>query len=450
MSTSIAPSSFALTQRSDVMRRSVFISAALAWCLVGPVAGQTPSSAPAAVNPTGDVSLRDALSLSLVQSPELLSFDAGRRAAEARPLQTRYLPNPVLNATLEDLGPSGAVSDRADVLQPQTTVQLSQLVELGGKRAARQRLAGLERDLATWDYEAARLDVLTRVSAAFLDVLGGQQAVAQAAQALGVAEQVRQTVAARVAAGVVSPIEETRANVLVANAQIDTDRARQILDAHRRQLVTHWGSTTATFTSATGDLEGLPVVPPLTALEAALRRNPDLARWVAEVEQRQAALALARSTRVPDVTISAGYRRFTSVDANAVVVGASVPLPWFDRNRGGIQAAEAAVDQAHHAARAAELNLVARLAEAYGALASAQGDLTTLRSRVVPGARAVFDAVREGYELGRFGLMDVLDAQRTLVDANGRYLQALTTFHRAVITVERLAGPLADAAPGSK
>ena len=426
------------------MRAHVLLSAALFGCFACSVSAQLPATA-VATNPTGAISLRDAVSLALEQSPDLLVFDAGRRAAEARLLQAGRLPNPVLNTMVEDVGGSSSASDIVGALQPQATVQLSQLIELGGKRAVRQRLAGLDRDLASWDYEAARLDVLARVSAAFLGVLAAQQAVAHAAQTLDVAQQVRQTVAARVAAGVVSPIEETRADILVATVEIDADRARRTLDARRRQLATHWGSSIAVFAAATGSLDAIAAIPPLEALEGALVRNPDLARWVAEIERRQAGLSLARSARTPDVTLSAGYRRFTSIDSQAFVVGATIPLPLFDRNRDAIRAAEVSVEQANHAARAAQLHLNARLADSYRALASAADDVRTLRTRVVPGARSVFDAVQEGYQLGRFGLLNVLDAQRTLVDANGEYLRALTTYHQAVTAVERLVGqPLSD------
>jgi len=433
------------------MRPYAVLAVVVAIGLSVPVRGQAP--APVTTNPTGEVSLRVAVDLALAHSPDLMAFDAGRREAEAARLQAARLPNPVLHATLEDVGRTGTArsSDLSDAVQPQATVQLSQLVELGGERAARQRVAGLDRDLANWDYEAARLDVLTRVSTAFLDVLAGQQAVAHTGQSLEVARQVRQTVATRVAAGVVSPIEETRADVLVATAEMDADRARRTLDARRRQLAAQWGSASAAFSSATGDLDLTPGIPPLAALEAALSRNPAVARWVSEVERRQAALVLARSARVPDITVSAGYRRFTAVDSHAFVVGASVPIPWFDRNRDGIRAAEAAVDRARHSARGAERELVARLAEAHRVLASAGDDVATLRSRVVPAARSVFEAVREGYELGRFGLMDVLDAQRMLSDANGRALEALTRFHQAMTTVERLVGqPLSEVSARSR
>lgn len=413
------------------------------------VVAQTSGSA-VATNPAGPISLRDAVSLALTQSPDLRAFDAGRRAAEALVLQVGRLPNPVVSTTVEDIGRPNRASSAAGVVQVQTTVQLSQLVELGGKRAARQRVAELDRDLASWDYEAARLDVLTRVTGAFLEVLAAQELVAHTVATLDVAERVRQTVGARVAAGVVSPIEETRAEVIAATARMEADRAQRTLEARRRQLATHWGSTTAAFASATGDLSAVSEIPPFAAIEAALVRNPDLARWTDEVERRRAALALARSARVPDVTVSAGYRRFSGIDSDALVVGASVPLPWFDRNRDGIRAAAASLDQANEAARTAALEAVARIADAYRALTSARDDVMTLRTAVVPGARSVFDAVQEGYQLGRFGLMDVLDAQRTLTDVNGRYIQALTSYHSALTTIERLVGPLTALAPGLK
>jgi cobalt-zinc-cadmium efflux system outer membrane protein len=56
--------------------------------------------------------------------------------------------------------------------------------------------------------------------------------------------------------------------------------------------------------------------------------------------------------------------------------------------------------------------------------------------------------------LGRFGLLDVLDAQRTLMAVGGQYVRALSEYHQAVVRVERLIGaPLptqAAAVPNAK
>ena len=90
------------------MRLHLLSSAILAGSLVASVGAQTPAP-PAVTNPTGPISLRDAVTLVLAQSPDLLAFDAGRRVAEARVLQSGRLPNPDLSTLIEDVGgPDGA------------------------------------------------------------------------------------------------------------------------------------------------------------------------------------------------------------------------------------------------------------------------------------------------------------------------------------------------------
>jgi cobalt-zinc-cadmium efflux system outer membrane protein len=411
------------------MTRTFVIWAAALSMGLGAVVGAQPATPP---QPQGPITLREAVALALEHSPSLRSFDWGRRAAEARTVQAGRRTNPTVSATLEDVGASSAT------VQPQATIQLGQLVELGGKRAARQQLASANTALAGWDYEAARLDVLTQVSSSFVGVLAAQDAVQQTATALKLAEQVRTVVGDRVTAGVVSPIESTRADVLVATAQIEHDQARHALDAGRRQLAALWGGADATFTQAVGALLEMPAVPSFASLDAALPKTPEEARWTSEVEQRVAALALALASKVPDVTLSAGYRRFTSEGRNAFMVGATIPIPWFDRNKDGIRAAEADVERARATAAAVSQDLRSRLAAAYRDVVSARDAVTVLRTTVIPAAQSVFDAVQEGYQLGRFGLLDVLDAQRTLSDAHRRHLDAVTRFHVAVTHVERL------------
>ena len=122
--------------------------------------------APSLQNPTGEVSLRDAVALALLHHPGLAAFAWETRAREARMLQAGKPPNPTLDVLAEDIGASRrAGSTLEQFVQPQATIQLSQLIELGGKRAARLQLATFNRDLAAWDYETARIDVLTEVVA---------------------------------------------------------------------------------------------------------------------------------------------------------------------------------------------------------------------------------------------------------------------------------------------
>jgi len=394
-------------------------------------------------HPTDSVSLRDAIALALLHSPELAVFAWETRAREARILQAGRLPNPIVDVVAEDLGASKLTNSgpgNEQVIQPQTTVQLSQLIELGGKRAARQNLAARTRDLAAWDYEAARINVLTEVTHAFIDVLAAQEMVTLSAQTTQLVEEVQRSVGARVVAGVVSPIEETRADVALATARLESSRALRLLDAGRRRLASQWGVSEARFPAVVGDLNVAPALPSFTGLTARLAENPDLARWAVEILQREAALAGEKSKRLPDVTLSAGYRRFGDLRINAFVVGGSLPLPLFDRNGGGIEEAKSRLAKAYEERRAAEARVSAGLAEAYRALASAHDEVTALRATVVPGSRQTFDAVTEGYRLGKFGYLDVLDAQRTMIAAGGQYLRVLAEYQKAVADVERLIG----------
>lgn len=404
--------------------------------------------APMVLNPTGVVSLRDAVSLALLHNPRLAAFAWEPRALESRILQAGRPPNPTLDVTTQDFGAARTAGTDADQpVQPQLTVQLSQVIELGGKRGARETLATRTRDLAVWDYETARIEVLTEVSRAFTSVLAAQETLALSEEAVRLAAEVQQSVATRVEAGVVSPIEETRAGLAVANARADTARARRTLEANRTRMALLWGSPTATFSSAAGDLQAPP--PPLPVmgdLVALLDQNPERARWAAELAQREAALALERSKRVVDVAVSAGYRRYTTVDSNAFVVGASIPLPFFNRNAGGIEEARIRVARGHEERRAAEMRVATALTDAYAALAGAHDAIAIVRASVLPAAQQTFDAISEGYRLGRFGLLDVLDAQRAMMSARSQHVQALSDYYHALVNVERLIGaPL----PGS-
>jgi len=417
----------------------------------GLAVGQPPaepgaSTAGAPENPRGQLTLRDALALALRQSPELASLAWEIRARESALIQAGRPSNPVADLLFEDLG-AGRAADDGGTVGRQATLQLSQLIELGGKRTARRTLAGLDRELAEWDFETARIDVLTRVTAAFLDVLAGQQTVALAERNRALFDQVDQTVRTRVEAGVVSPIEQTKAGVALAMTRIETQRAQRSLAAARTALAALWGHPSAVFESVAGDLLSLPPLPSFESLLQHVAHTPEVARWVTEIARRDAARTLESARGVPDVTVTAGYRRLTEIDGNAFVIGASIPLPFVDRNRAGVQAAAQRVAQAREEERAARARLTTLLAVAYRDLAAAHDEAAALVTAVLPGARSAFAAVEEGYRLGRFGYLEVLDAQRTLVTAETQHLRALADAQKAVAQVERLIGvPLAGAA----
>lgn len=190
--------------------------------------------------PEGPITLADAVALSLVNNPELTAFSLEKRAAEARLIQSRLIPNPELSALLENIGGAKEVTGGV-----QTTIQLSQLIELGGKRSARTHVANLSQDLAEKDYEKKRIEVLSEVSRAFVRTLSAQRHLIIAEEMTGLAGQFVKTVSERVMAGKVSPVEETKARVALSSVMVEQERARLELASARKGLSSMWGSVLA-------------------------------------------------------------------------------------------------------------------------------------------------------------------------------------------------------------
>ncbi|QBQ55661.1 TolC family protein [Nitrosococcus wardiae] len=395
-----------------------------------------------AIEPTGELTLEEVAAFALLQNPELAVFSQEVRAREAAVLQAGLLPNPQLSIQGSNLANSRLKSFDG----PSTTVQLSQLILLGGKIAKRVKAAQLTQDLAGWDYEAKRVEVLTQVAQSFITVLSAQERLALAQQLVRLAEQVATTVSKRVQAGKISPVEETKAQVALSSVRIELTRAKRELRVARNQLAAVWGSTTPRFQKAVGQLNELSPLPSLEQLAQLVRQNPDLARWTNELAQRQALIDLEKSKAIPDLTVSFGGTEYADTGDYALVAGISIPLPLFDRNQGGIAEAQRRLTKAEEERRAVEVQVATALSSAYQRLATAHAEATILQTQVLPGAQSAFDAVNQGFRLGKFDFLSVLDAQRTLFDSKSQYLQALTDYHQAVAEVERLIGERLEAA----
>ncbi len=449
--------------------------------------------------PIGPVSLAQVLTLALERNPKLSEFSWDIRAAEARQIQARLRPNPELSVDVEDVGLGGgpatksrqdSVGFSSDAVSAQTersvdrgtgnglsaaqfTLSLSQVIELGGKRAKRMQLAAKDVEVADWDYEVARADVLKETGLAFIAVVAAQEAVLLNEELVGIAQQVLETVTARVNAGRVSPLEASKAQTELATSKVQAEVSKRELEAARVSLAALWGEKDASFERAEGNLEDIRPIPTLEELRERVGKNPDVLRWQAETEKRRSTLALERATAKPDVTLMAGLRTRGVPDGssrgfgvgsdgltlsqgetstssgreNSVVLGLSVPLPLFSRNQGNILEAEHLAAKSEEQGRAAAIELNANLNKGYQNLSAASTTLLSLKNDILPVAKQTFESINSAYREGKFGYLDVLDAQHTLFQAQEEYLKALASYHENVAEIERTLGePLWGAA----
>jgi cobalt-zinc-cadmium efflux system outer membrane protein len=430
-----------------------------------------PSTAPAVTleltEPQGTLTLNQALALALMKNPNLASFGWEVRAKEAQTLQASLRPNPELSIEIEDIllkskssknqsvtvAPDGAFEIEQDsesgppsgLQGAEYTIALSQVIEMGGKRAKRTRVAAMEQTVAGWDYETARLDILTEVTKAYIDVIAAQERIKLAKELVTLAEQSLNMVSQRVKVGKVSPMEESKAKVALATSRLQLEQNQRQLIANQKRLTYAWGTLQPCFTQAAGNLFVATTPPTEEALLCLISENPDIARWADEMDQRLAAIELAKAKRIPDLTVSGGYRWIGAENDSALVVGISSPLPIYDRNQGGIQESKYRFSKALESQQAAKLRVQTSLAQAYQELSSAYIEIMILREQVLPEAQNAFRASTQGFENGKFSYLEVLDAQRTLFEVRGQYIEALSKYHQSVAEVERLIGtPIID------
>jgi len=335
--------------------------------------------------PAGALTLRQALALTLTRSPELAAVGYDIRIAEARILQAKLLPNPELDLESQDIVGSGEFSNAR---RSENTLQLGQLIELGGKRRARVREAGFGRDLASFDYETKKREIFLKTAEHFIDVLAGQRRVSVNEELVQLAGSFIPAVEKRVEAGKASDLEKTRFDVAIGSARIDLDQAKRDLLAARQRLAAQWGSTRPRFGSAVGDLDATPAAGSFDALARRLEANPRLARFGTEIAHREAALAREKAAAVPDVTLRAAARQLNETKDGGALIGFSLPLPLWNRNQGNIRAAREQIGRASAEQAAAAAALTAELGDAYHNLARARAAIVILRETVLPGAES--------------------------------------------------------------
>ena len=167
-------------------------------------------------------------------------------------------------------------------------LSVGQLIELAGKRNKRTRAAAFQSDLAAWDYEAKKLDVLTETVKQSIQLIGDQEQIMLNEELVTVSEKLYQAVNRLVLAGKISAAEISRAQILLSNAQLELNRSRRKLDADRFRLASLWGETLPGFKTVTGSLDIVADIPPVDSLRKFLDENPDIVRWATEIEMRQA------------------------------------------------------------------------------------------------------------------------------------------------------------------
>jgi outer membrane protein, heavy metal efflux system len=381
--------------------------------------------------------LREALQRALSANPRLVAADREVGVAGGLKLQAGVLPNPEAAFELDNALGSGRFQGTRSA---ETTLQLSQLIELGGKREARVAAGEAGVSAAVWQRRATELDVASETAIAFISVVSAQRRIEIFDEQIASFEKLIPLLQRRVEEGASSPAETQRAQVAADLFRVDRERARTQLASARRDLAILMGDSVPTFAEAVGRFASTGQPPPFQSVVAAIEANPQLMRWTAVTAQRNAELILARLKAIPDVRVGAAWRHFQDTGDNAVRLDLSIPLPVFDQNTGNILAAQQTLAKAGAERATNRLVLISVAGRAYDAAGGALAELKLLRSSIIPNARSAAETIQNGYIQGRFTLLELLDVRGSVLQALLREQEALQNFHIAVATIEGLVG----------
>jgi cobalt-zinc-cadmium efflux system outer membrane protein len=379
---------------------------------------------------TPPLTLEHALDLATTRSFEVSAARRELEAQEGAVQQAGARLNPELSASVEDTRNATRT----------TTATLAFPLELGGKRTARISVAERARDVAQAELGTVRAQLRAAVIAAYFGVLVAQERSRLAADSAKLAAANAQAISKRVTAGKVSPVDATRAQVDQAHALLEATLAQADLTTARHGLASLWGESEPRFDTVVGAPGDVPARPALADLVRQIEEAPALLAARTEVARRKALVDVERSRATPDLTLSVGARRDNELGRTQVVVGFSVPLPLFDRNQGAVHEAGKRVEKAQDDYQAARVRMLTELQAASTQLTVARASLQLLQYMALPAAQQAYEAASKGFEAGKFGFLDVIDAQRSLLQARARYLSTLASAYQAATAIDRLLG----------
>lgn len=401
------------------------------------------------VVPVGPIMTLEALEAMATQrNPTLAQAEAAIRVAEGRRRQAGLFPNPVAGYFLEEF------AFRAPGETAEQGAFIEQTIPLGGKLSKAKRVFALERDQATIRAEAQRLRVTNSIRVLYYETLGAQRLVELrddlsqlAREAVEITKELSNVGQADRPDQLEIEIESERAEIDFLRAQNDWMRSWQTLAA----MVGNPSLPVARL--AGSPEEDLATLNETQLLETLVSQSPDIRVARAGVERARAVLVRARAERIPDLFVRGGlgynYERFEPVAPSVagqrkglegrLEVGVNVPI--FNRNQGGIAAAEAELAIAERDLERLQLVLRSQFASNFREYRNAVQMVERYRTAVVPRARDAYRMYLANFRQMAAAYPQVLIAQRTLFQVEVEYAQALVQLRETTV---RLRGFLLD------
>jgi cobalt-zinc-cadmium efflux system outer membrane protein len=393
--------------------------------------------------------LQDIEQIALQRNPTLAQAEAAIRSAQGKRRQAGLYPNPTVSVTGDEIS-SGPV-----IRGGEYGLIVQQDIVLGGKLGLNKRVAEQEVVKAEAQAEAQKLKVLNSVRALFYQALAVQRKLevrtrlaALVAEAVVTSRQLRNVGQADVPDVLEIEIEQQNAELAVISTR---NEQQQIWT----QLAATVGDGSLQLRPLAGDLDQIPVLDLDQAMATLLRDSPEVKAANAEVARAEFAVRQARRQSIPDLQIQAGahYNR-ERLEAGNRIIGAQgsfavgVEIPLFNRNQGNIDAARGDLTRAQREIERVQLSLRSRLAAAFRNYQDTRNIVERYRNEMLPRARRAYDLHLAGFRQMAAAYPQALIAQRTLLQLQEDYDNALISMWRQAVAVQGLLLEGGLSAPG--
>lgn len=363
---------------------------------------------------TSPLSLREAELLWQEHSRELRLGQAAVAGAAADVTTAGQIPNPDVSLNMLSISPwSGYGAGPWKDKKMDTQLRLDQLIERGSKRELRVKSAAARLDAARFDLDDAARQQLGLLRYAYYNLRLAQERLVLAQETAALYGKSAEAGKLRKKAGDIAPVDLSRLQIDQARADSDARQALTELQLARQALAYLIGRDAEAESLVAAD--SWPALEALALAQAPLEQRPDLAAASRRLQAAEAERDLAKAKKSRDVTFGVQYEHnMQNPPTNSYGFGVSVPLFIWHEYEGEIARSEADLDVARRQLEQLQAQATGQVAQARNALLSARDRYQRLEGGLLADAERVAKAAEFAYGKGAMGLMDLLDARRTL------------------------------------
>ena len=389
-----------------------------------------------AQTPAPPLTLNGVVSLYIENNLELQAARYRLERTRADQIAAPLRPNPGLTIAGENLRLTGPVI-AGGLYEVGTTY--SETIELGGKRAARERVADAAVSVAEARFADAIRQGVAEVKRLYFEAVLARRSIEVATENRETFEQLVRLNLARFQEGAIA--EADLIKVRLERIKFDSAVKQAELSLRRAmiRLAENLEDSEVTKQNVVLEME-LPLIDPdLESLhQLALRTRPDVQAAEREIDASKERLALEQARSHPDLTPFVGYKRLAQ--DNTLTVGISMPLKIRDRNQAGIARAQADQKAAAALLDVARSHTIAEVDAAFEAFRTANDQVQTFRNELLNQADESRSIALAAYEEGATPLLSVLEAQRTRAEVLQQYFKTLFDYQLSLSELELAVG----------